>query len=89
MPAVDNVAAGLLYRGEVRYTIIENRLVAGAGRFVAPAAVLLPVDGLRAQISLLDGNLLLAIFGAEGDEERRSQGLRAVSERLLREFGPA
>ena len=45
----------LLYRGEVRYEILEDRLVAGAGRFVAPAAALLPVDGLRAEIRLLDG----------------------------------
>ena len=44
---VQNGTLRLLYQGEVSYALISDRLKVAGGRFIAPAALLLPIDGLR------------------------------------------
>lgn len=57
-----NATHRLLYRAEVSYEVLEDRLTLGLGRFIPPSAVLLPVDGLRAHVVVIDG-LSLHAFG--------------------------
>ena len=45
---LENGTQRLLYRADVRFEVVEDRLELGAGRFIAPAAVWLPTDGLTA-----------------------------------------
>lgn len=56
-----NRALRLLYAGELRYAVVEDHLVVGLGRFLAPAAVLTPVDGARVEVEA--GDLRLAAYG--------------------------
>ena len=65
-----------------------------AGRDAGELACDLETGGLTARaiadglMSLLDGNLVLAIFGADRRaDERRNAGLQAIAERLLKEHG--
>lgn len=61
---------------------IESALVELLGEPVEARQV---AEGL---LSLLDGNLLLAIFGSDRQaDERRSAGLKAIAERVLKEAG--
>lgn len=48
---VQNSTLRLLYRGELGYALIPDRLSFGAGRFVAPSVLLLIVDGIKADFS--------------------------------------
>jgi AcrR family transcriptional regulator len=65
------------YRSEIEATLAELLGDAAEARALA--------DGL---LSLLDGNLLLAIFDSDPRAgERRSAGLQAIAERLLKEHG--
>jgi AcrR family transcriptional regulator len=64
------------YRAEIEGALAE---LVGDAREAAALA-----DGL---LSLLDGNLLLGIFGAPtGNAARRQKGLRAITEAILREL---
>ncbi len=61
---------------------IESALVELLGEPVEARQI---AEGL---LSLLDGNLLLAIFGSDRQaDERRSAGLKAIAERVLKEAG--
>ena len=51
----------LLYQAELSADLLNKLLFIGVGRFLAPSAVTLPVDGLRAQLHL--GHLELQVFG--------------------------
>jgi len=52
----------LLYAAKAQYEVLEDRLVLGAGRFIAPSAVLLPVDGVYADLHF-DAKTTLSAFG--------------------------
>lgn len=56
-----NTAIHLLYQAELSVDLWERRLSLGLGRFVAPSAGFLPVDGLRAQVRL--SKVELQLFG--------------------------
>lgn len=45
-------AIHLLYQAEVSGEFLDRKLVVGLGRFLAPSAVMMPVDGLRAALRL-------------------------------------
>ena len=65
------------YRSEIEATLGELLGDASEARAIA--------DGL---LSLLDGNLLLAIFDTDRKaDERRSAGLQAIAQRLLKGYG--
>jgi AcrR family transcriptional regulator len=65
------------YRREIEAALLELLGDPAEARQIA--------EGL---LSLLDGNLLLAIFGADrAADERRSAGLKAIAERVLKECG--
>ena len=51
----------LLYAGELGYAVVEDRLTLALGRFLAPAATLTPVDGVRAELEA--GKWELAAYG--------------------------
>ncbi len=59
---IQNATLRLLYQGEISFAVIKDRLTVAAGRFIAPAALLLPVDGLRVQLSPVP-TLHLSVFG--------------------------
>ncbi len=59
--SAQNTAIHLLYQAEVSADFLDQRLLVGLGRFLAPSAALLPVDGLRAQLRLW--HLELQLFG--------------------------
>lgn len=58
----ENAALRLLYRGEVGFHIIDDTLFASLGRFIAPSAILLPVDGARVVVKPATG-LSISAFG--------------------------
>ncbi|MBX2812079.1 MAG: hypothetical protein KTR25_09715 [Myxococcales bacterium] len=60
---IKNDTLRLLYRGELQYQIVKKTLTAAIGRFIAPAALFLPVDGLRIEYNLSSDWLALAYFG--------------------------
>lgn len=51
----------LLHKAELSFDFNDGMFFVGVGRFVAPAAALLTVDGLRAQVRL--GSVELEVFG--------------------------
>jgi hypothetical protein len=51
----------LLYAAELRFRLIERALTIGAGRFVAPSVMFLPVDAGRAEVSI--DRVTIAAFG--------------------------
>jgi hypothetical protein len=61
MGEVPNSALRLLYEGHLRFGVVPERLDVSVGRFVAPSAVFLPVDGARATWS--QGPLEISAFG--------------------------
>lgn len=69
---VENITLRLLYRAEVGYEVVEDTLTVSFGRFVAKTALFLPVDALRADLSL--GRLHLSAFGGRRaiDSTRRN-----------------
>ena len=65
------------FRSEIERALFELIQEPSEARVIA--------DGL---MSLLDGNLVLAIFSSDSRaDERRSAGLQAIAERLLKEHG--
>lgn len=56
-----NTPIHLLYKAEVSVDLLDKLLFFGVGRFLAPSAVMLPVDGLRAQLHV--GRIGLQVFG--------------------------
>lgn len=59
---IQNSTLRLLYQGELSYALIKNELTVAVGRFVAPAALLLPVDGVRLDYSPIN-RLTISAFG--------------------------
>lgn len=57
----NNETHRLLYVGDIAYEIIEDTLTVGLGRFPVPAAVLLPIDGARAELRF--DSLSITAFG--------------------------
>lgn len=68
----------LLYKGEVGYELVEDRLTLSLGRFMAPALTLTPVDGLRADLE--SGDWALAAYGGRRgfSQSRRNLPLDAM-----------
>ncbi len=58
---VRNSSLRLLYAAHLDYQVVPDRLALGVGRFLAPSAVLLPVDAVRARWQV--GDLELSAFG--------------------------
>jgi hypothetical protein len=56
-----NSAIHLIYKAEVSFDFLDKLLFLGVGRFLAPSAGLLPVDGLRAQLHL--SQFIFQVFG--------------------------
>jgi hypothetical protein len=56
-----DTAIHLLYQAEVSGQFLDQKLTVGLGRFLAPSAVLLPVDGLRVALKL--GQFQVQVFG--------------------------
>lgn len=56
-----NTAIHLLYQAELSVDVLDKLFFFGLGRFVAPSAGFLPVDGLRAQLHL--SKFELQVFG--------------------------
>lgn len=56
-----NSAIHLLYKAELSADLLNHLLFIGVGRFLAPSAVMLPVDGARVHLSLW--KLELRVFG--------------------------
>ena len=56
-----NTPIHLLYKAEVSFDFLDKLLFLGIGRFLAPSAGLLPVDGVRAQLHV--SKLVFQIFG--------------------------
>lgn len=72
--SVRNSPMRLLYAGELRYAVVEDTLEVGVGRFLAPAALLTPVDGARAELTLGEWSLE-AYGGRRGfSQSRRNLG---------------
>jgi hypothetical protein len=57
----EDSAIHLLYQAEISGDFLDKLFFVGLGRFLAPSAVMLPVDGLRAQLHVW--HLELQIFG--------------------------
>lgn len=60
-PGSTNSAIHLISKAEVSFDFLDKLLFLGVGRFLAPSAGMLPVDGLRAQLHVR--NLVFQIFG--------------------------
>ena len=58
---IQNSTLRLLYRGELSYSVIKDRLTLSGGRFIAPAALLLPVDGVSVRYTPA-ADLQLSVF---------------------------
>ncbi len=53
----------LLYRAEIGYELLEKKLLISLGRFVAPATLMLPIDGLRVDYKPLSDWRFMAFGG--------------------------
>ena len=60
---IQNGALRLLYQGALSYEAVKGRVTIAAGRFIAPAALLLPVDGLKIDVSVLPELQISAFAG--------------------------
>lgn len=58
---IRNDALHLVYRAEVTFALVEDRLMVGLGRFLAPTPVFLPLDG--ANVILRLDHLEIGAFG--------------------------
>jgi hypothetical protein len=69
---VQNLTLRLVYRAEVAYELIPDTLTLSVGRFVARAALFLPVDAVKAELVL--GRLSFTAFGGRRaiDSTRRN-----------------
>lgn len=61
-----NSSRRLLYRLDAAYELVEDRVTVGLGRFTAPSALFLIVDGGRVEVALDEQTTLLAYGGRRG-----------------------